>query len=388
MSTPATRPASPRARRAYSTAAASAPLMVAALLAGTAPAQAAHPDAPGSPLQPDSRPAPAPGPTAPLEAAAAPVTEAPQLPFVVDVPGFTSGTTTAAVPVSHGGRTYQVRTGDTVISIAAKHGVSAPALLELNRLRGKADVRPGQVLSLPEQASVPAPAGHRVRPGDTLAAIAQRHGTTVPALQRANAMGTSTVLRTGELLALSGTGASSQRPSPPAVTDLPHLPRAFEGRAYPAAVHTAARINKQTLAARPAPHRTEITALVASIARQLGVDPSLALAVAQQESGFNQRVVSPANAIGVMQVSPAAGAWAGQLAGRDLDILDAADNITAGTAILRWLTRTADSESQALAGYYQGLSSVQENGPYADTRRYVRAVQVQKDRFRTQEQKS
>lgn len=360
--------------------------MVAALLAGTVPAQAADSAAPGTAPRPAADPAPT--PTAPLEAAALPESAAPQLPFVIDGPGFTSGTTTAAVPVSHGGRTYQVRTGDTLISIAAQHGVSAPALLELNRLRGKAAVRPGQILSLPEQATAPAPAGHRVRPGDTLAAIAQRHGTTVAALQQANAMGASTIIRTGELLALTGTGASSQRPALPAAADLPHLPRGFEGRDYPAEVHTAARINKQTLAARPAPPRAEITALVRSIARQLGVSPSLALAVAQQESGFNQRVVSPANAIGVMQVTPAAGAWAGELAGRDLDILDAADNITAGTAILRWLTRTADSESQALAGFYQGLGSVQKNGPYADTRRYVRAVQVQKDRFRTQEQNS
>lgn len=362
MSTPATRPGSPRARRAY-TDAASAPLMVAALLASSAPARELPEPADGSP-------------------------NGPELPLLDDGPGFTSGTTTDAVPVSHGGRTYRVRTGDTVVSIAARHGVSAPALVELNRLRGRALVSPGQILSLPEQSAPPAPAGHRVRPSDTLASIAARHHTTVAALQRANAMGDSTIIRTGEVLSLTGTGASSQRPAAPVESDLPSLPRSYEGRAYPAAVHTAARINKRTLGARPAPGRAEIIALIRRIADELEVSADLVLAVAQQESGFHQKVVSPTNAIGVMQVSPAAGEWAGRIVGRELDLLDAADNITAGTAILRRLLDTADSESEALAAYYQGLGSVRENGQHPDTRRFVRAVQVQQDRFRTQEQNS
>lgn len=303
-------------------------------------------------------------------------------------PGFTSGTASGAVPVSHGGRTYRVRTGDTVIAIAARHGVSVPALIELNGLSGTAVIRTGQILSLPEQPAPPRSGGHRVRPGDTLSSIAAAHGTSVEALQKANAMGASTIIREGEVLSLSGAGATSQRPQVPADEDLPQLPRSFEGREYPEEVHTAARINKKTLAARDAPSKSEAKELVRQTARSMGVTPALALAVAQQESGFSQRVVSPANAIGVMQVIPTSGDWAEQLTGRDLDLLDARDNIVAGMAILRWLTRNAESESQALAGYYQGLGSVRTNGLYADTQRYVRNVQVQKDRFRTQEQNS
>ena len=46
-------------------------------------------------------------------------------------------------------------------------------------------------------------------------------------------------------------------------------------------------------------------ALIIRAAQEEGVDPNLALAVAEQESGGNQEAVSPAGAIGVMQLMPA-----------------------------------------------------------------------------------
>src|SRR3712207_990545 len=110
--------------------------------------------------------------------------------------------------------------------------------------------------------------------------------------------------------------------------------------------------------------------MIVDTARDLGVDPSIPLAVAHQESGFQQRVVSPADAIGVMQVIPSTGDWMSQLAGRRLDLLDTRDNVYAGVLLLRWLTRAAPLD-QAIAGYYQGLGSVRRNGMYADTKPYV-----------------
>ncbi len=49
--------------------------------------------------------------------------------------------------------------------------------------------------------------------------------------------------------------------------------------------------------------------VVVRIARQHGVDPHLALAVAWQESGWQQRRISSAGAIGVMQVLPGTARW-------------------------------------------------------------------------------
>ena len=122
-------------------------------------------------------------------------------------------------------------------------------------------------------------------------------------------------------------------------------------------------------------------AKVAAVARAMGVDPRLAQAVAFQESGFNHTAVSPANAIGTMQVIPSSGQWAGELVGRPLDLLDPDDNVVAGVAILRALVRVSPDLPSAIAGYYQGAASVKRNGMFADTRRYVANVQTHMTRF-------
>jgi soluble lytic murein transglycosylase-like protein len=114
----------------------------------------------------------------------------------------------------------------------------------------------------------------------------------------------------------------------------------------------------------------------------MGVDASLALAFAFQESGFDQRAVSPANAIGTMQVIPSSGDWASDMVGRDLNLLDPQDNVTAGVAILARLLATSPSVDTAIAGYYQGQTSVRNNGMFDDTRRYVANVQTLANQYR------
>jgi hypothetical protein len=82
-----------------------------------------------------------------------------------------------------------------------------------------------------------------------------------------------------------------------------------------------------------------------------------------------------------MQVLPSSGAWAGEVLDRRLDLLVTEDNVTAGVVLLAILTAHAD-EQTALAGYYQGLTSVHRHGMFADTRRYVATVRTLKLRFR------
>lgn len=296
-------------------------------------------------------------------------------------PGFTSGTTTRAVPVRHGGRTYRVRTDDTLPLVAAKHGVSAPALIELNNLRGHTQLRPGQILSLPEKNDKPAPGGYRVRPGDTLDVIAAQHSTTPQRLRRANSMGDSSLLVEGEVLTLTGTGASSGRARPAIGAELPRLPVDYRGRAYPPEVVAAARTNKHILGLHPAPSRAWVEHTLRVVAGQFGVAADLAIAVAVQESGLHHHTVSPVNAVGIMQLTPRAGAWAATLAGRTLNITDPADNIVAGIAIIARLLRTQPDEASALAAYYQGAASVAEHGRAPDTRAFVRTVQVTRARY-------
>ena len=146
-------------------------------------------------------------------------------------------------------------------------------------------------------------------------------------------------------------------------------------------VLNAARLNKFTLLQRRHPAPSQAKLLVASIAEELGADPALMQAVASQESGFQHTTVSAGNAIGIMQVTPRSGRWASDIVGRSLDLLDVADNIVAGTVILGWLIETAESENEALAGYYQDLRSVRAEGLLAETKAFVRNVQLQRQRM-------
>lgn len=312
---------------------------------------------------------------------------APALPFDVSAdPGFTSGTVSDSVPVTHGGRTYRLRTGDDLLSVAKRFGVSVPALVELNGLKTGSKLRPGQILSLPEQSAPQAPAAVRVRPGDTLEGIAADYRVSVASLRRANALPDDAVIVVGELLSLTGTGAMSRRPQ----TDLPdELPRVAalsraDLDAYPAEVVRAARINKHSVQQRRIPSRRAARDLVENIAGRSGVDVPLALAVAQQESGFHHGTVSAGNAIGVMQVTPSAAHAAGRLAGRRLDVLDAADNITAGVRILGYLLEHSSTPREAVEAYYQGRSSIEEHGAYDDTARFADSVLVVADRLRSE----
>ena len=139
--------------------------------------------------------------------------------------------------------------------------------------------------------------------------------------------------------------------------------------------------NRQVLAARSHPSKAQVRRMVADTARRHGVSPSLAVAVAYHESGFQQRVVSGVNAIGVMQVLPSTGRVLSQQSGRSLDLLDPQDNITAGVLLLRQLVRSEGSADAALAGYYQGVGSIARKGILPQTRSYIRSITVLRARF-------
>ena len=115
-----------------------------------------------------------------------------------------------------------------------------------------------------------------------------------------------------------------------------------------------------------------------------GVSPSLAAAIAWQESGFNNGMVSAANARGVMQVMPGTWDYVQQnlAGGQQLDPNSATDNVHAGVMYLRRLIDDAGGdESAAIAGYYQGLASVRDRGMFDDTKQYVENVQALRSRF-------
>ena len=299
------------------------------------------------------------------------------------------GAGTAAAPAA-AASVYTVQAGDTLSAIAADHGVSLDSVLAANGLTMTSIIRPGQEISLstgtapsaaPAAAAAPA-ATHTVEAGDTLTGIAARYNMGLSDLMAANGMDDSTVLFPGDVVALSAGGqvtTLSGAPVEAAPADL--VPNTFLHYTYPDHVVADANANKHALNNTAVPSQADMQQIVAQTAVQMGVDPALAMAFSFQESGFDQRAVSPANAIGAMQVIPSSGDWASDLVGRQLNLLDPYDNATAGVAIIRSLLLTSDSLENAVASYYQGQYSVTTHGMFEDTRGYVASVLAHRQSF-------
>jgi soluble lytic murein transglycosylase-like protein len=294
----------------------------------------------------------------------------------------------AAVP-------HTVQPGETLWSIAAANNLTTRTVAAFNGLSENSQVVLGSTIMVPttvegysalqraglvstpastgttsastpattstSTSTAPAPQGaYTVRPGDTLSGLAAVSRVPASAIAAMNGLSLEGPLLAGTVIKLP-----SGSPTPPGASE-----PAPSTRVVPAAA--------------PAATATRLGASdVQSIAAQYGVSPSLAAAIAWQESGFNNSMVSGANARGVMQVTP--GTWdyvQSNLAGRALDPNSAHDNVSAGVLYLkRLLADTGGDENAAIAAYYQGLGSVRSRGLFDDTQRYVANVQALRSRF-------
>src|ERR1700674_3239129 len=109
--------------------------------------------------------------------------------------------------------------------------------------------------------------------------------------------------------------------------------------------------------------------MITSAANEYGVPPSLALAVAQTESAFNPSAVSPAGAIGVMQLMPATASGLG------VDPNDVQQNIQGGVQLLsQLLNQYGGDTTQALWAYNAGPGSVASGNMPTETQNYIPAV--------------
>ena len=129
------------------------------------------------------------------------------------IPGTTGS---GAASQTGSGGTYTVRRGDTLSSIAARYRTTVSAIKQANGLRSNL-IYAGQRLKIPGATSSGAASsgasqsstGHTytVRRGDTLSSIAVRHGTTVAAIKQANGL-RSNVIYAGQRLKIPGAGSS------------------------------------------------------------------------------------------------------------------------------------------------------------------------------------
>ena len=184
-----------------------------------------------------------------------------------------------------------------------------------------------------------------VKPGDSLTAIAQRSGTTLSTLVRLNKLNPARPLLIGTHLRL------------------------------PAAVSAAPT-------AVSASNATEVRASIDKWAGYYGVDPSLARALAWMESGFNNTVVSPVGAQGVMQILPSTWDYV-QTVLIGHPVQHGADgNVQVGLAYLHHLLGVfGGNEHLALAGWYQGERAVKKVGPYKVSKVFVADVLALRDRM-------
>ncbi len=311
-----------------------------------------------------------------------------RIPALLVVAAALAGAAPAHAEVAH-----TVAPGETLWTIAAANNLTTRTVAVYNGLSEDSHVVLGSTIKVPtvaegaaalQQAAAAAPAAgtapasgaapaatpsgapapqgaYTVRPGDTLSGLAAIARVSASDIAAMNGLDPNGLLLAGTVIKMP-TGS----PTPPA------------------AITTPAPAKKVVPAAAPAAAPGRVTAAdVQSIAAAHGVPASLAAAIAWQESGFNNGMVSSANARGVMQVMP--GTWdyvQTNLAQRPLNPASATDNVHAGVLYLRRLLKeTGGDETAATAAYYQGLGALRSRGMFDDTKRYVANVQALRGRF-------
>jgi hypothetical protein len=243
----------------------------------------------------------------------------------------------------------------------------------------------------------------KVKPGDTLWALSRRYHVDLNQLAAVNGMKLSNILYAGRILVLPGSGSVSSpvggAPAPsatnPAATNPAPVPPPVPPRHFTAAELAQMRSFCQVY--RPpvqpvgvlpsglagSPDRIALRPLFVKWGRAYGVPPDLVEAVAWQESGWQNNVVSPANAQGIGQLLPETAAFLNRLMGTSLQLTVPEDNIRMEARMLSaLLASTGGRVCDAVASYYQGLGALQDIGVLPESQVYVQSVLSLWPRFR------
>ncbi len=119
-----------------------------------------------------------------------------------------------ALPARGKERLHEVKPGDSVAKIANFYGVSQRDLKAANGIGQGAVIDVGDMLVIPEALRNNAGKSHTVKAGDTLAGIAKKYKVSIKALGRANRIGKKGRLKIGRVLVIPGTEGEGTAPPP------------------------------------------------------------------------------------------------------------------------------------------------------------------------------
>jgi LysM repeat protein len=107
-----------------------------------------------------------------------------------------------------------VKSGDTLLRIASSFGVSVSSIQQLNNLGSSTTIRVGQVLRIPSATGSASPSPspsptptqrtYTVKSGDTLISIARRFSVTTTAIAQLNNITNANSIRVGQVLKIPG----------------------------------------------------------------------------------------------------------------------------------------------------------------------------------------
>ena len=264
-------------------------------------------------------------------------------------------------------RTHTVQPGENLTWIARRYGVSVAAIAAANAIANPSRIFAGQRLTIPGEHApsraaaapaapaaavrapqTPAQRSHTVQPGENLTWIARRYGVSISAIVSANAIGDASRIYAGQRLVIPG-GAPAT---------------AASGSEMPASM------------GRLVAQRGAVRGVIVEEAARFGVPAAFALAVAWQESGWQQNVTSHAGAVGVMQLLPTTADWvSASMLRAPVNLTDTRSNVRAGVRLLaHYLARYDGNRQLTLAAYYQGQAGTDRHGVYSITRPYIASI--------------
>lgn len=210
---------------------------------------------------------------------------------------------------------------------------------------------------------------YTVKPGDTLWALARANGVSVPQLAMANHMSANDLLLIGRHLYIP-----SNAPSAGASGHAAANPWRF----CTTFTSTGGQWGVLPQLLQDSPNRLALQPVFMHWADYYNLSLPLLEAIAWQESGWQQNVVSSAGAVGTGQIMPGTAQFIeSQLIGRSLNINSASDNIRMSAAFLAFLAGVeGNNRCATIASYYEGPLNMSRHGAFPETQAYVASVEA------------